>query len=83
LIEKRITFAVVEGEEGVGMGGDEGSPWDNVWRWDSVEEVDGVGQEVGFGVEGDELVVDRAVGVAGFDGLGMGYAWFGVAWDRV
>jgi hypothetical protein len=48
-----------------------------------VEEAEGVGQEVGFGVEGDELVVRRAVGVAGFDGLRMGYAWFGAAWDRL
>lgn len=48
-----------------------------------MEEAEGVGQKVGFGVKGDELVEGRAVGVGGFDGLGMGYAWVGVAWDRV
>lgn len=42
-----------------------------------MEEAEGVGQEVGFGVESDEVVVDRAFGVGRNDGLGVDNAWVG------
>ena len=42
-----------------------------------MEEAEGVREKVRFGVEGDEVVEDGAVGGRGLDGARVGAAWVG------
>ena len=43
------------------MGGDEGSPGNDIGVWDLVEETERVRGVVGFGVERDESVVEEPI----------------------
>lgn len=47
-----------------------------------MKEAESVGEEIGLGVESDEVVAERTVDVGGGDGSGVENARVGVGWWR-
>lgn len=72
------------------MGGDEGRPGNNIGVWDLVEEAERVGgvavavavAVVGFGVEGNEVVVEELVQATMDNGPSVYNPWVGVGSHR-
>lgn len=61
------------GEVVQGVGGEEGVPGDGVSVGHSVEQLAGVAEKAAFGVGGDDVVGEEAVGGgAGGDDVGVG-----------